>query len=528
MARRMPPITPEKVEVLGVATAGVICDQPGHILPSAAWTNGGNIRFRNNKAFRFPGDVQVFGTPSVVPYQAFNVPGLSGESFWIYLGLAAAYVYDGAHTNITRVVGGAYTTVNGRDWSWTLLAGVPILTNFADVPQYWTGLSAGSKLANLPNWDANRRCKRIVALGSYVFALNITDTGTKQPHKVLVSHKADPGSVPSSWDVTNDAVDAVEFELIGDGEIMDGLPLGDIMVVYKEASTHTIRFQGGDDIWKRDLLFLNRGILAPRCVSAFKEGTMHFVATQDDLIIHSGTPGSNTSIVEGVNKDRIFNTIDVTNAQNSFCVTHPTRPELWFCYPEAGQTYPSKAFVYNYIDKVPSFRDFTGLSLSYGKVATVVSGTWDSDSGSWDSDGEPWEAASFAQLIATDPAASKFYQLENGLDYHGTVFTAFLERVALAFEGKYVRFGQRVLLDRVWPKITGAGRWTIKVGMQETRDGAITWSSPIPFDPNSPTPYIDIDPPLSGRLPAIRFENTEAVATGIEGYDLRLSPLGEF
>lgn len=529
MARKAPVITPEKIEIMNVADAGIVQDQPGHLLPPGAWTSGLNVRFHNKGARRFDGDTAVFGSPSVVPYQAFNVPGLGGESFWIYLGLAAVYVYDGAvHTDITRTVGGAYTTVLGRDWSETLLAGIPILTNFADVPQYWTGLTSGSKLANLPNWNSNKRCKRIVAFGSYLFALNMIETGVKKPHKVLVSHKADPGSVPSSWDPADATVDATEFELIGDGEIQDGLPLGDLLIVYKELSAFIIRFQGGGEIWKRDILFQDQGILAPRCVCAFKQGTMHFVATQDDLIVHAGSPTSSTSIIEAVNRDRIFSTIDATNSANSFCFAHPQKPELWFCYPESGNTYPNKAYVYDYVAKVHAFRDFAGFSLDYGRVAAVVSGTWDSDSGTWDSDPEPWDPATRYQIIAADPVGNAFYQLESGLTYHGTTFTAFLERVGLAFEGKYVRFGQRVLIDRVWPKITGMGKWSIQVGMQETRDGTITWSSAVIFDPAGSTPYFDVDPPLSGRIPAIRFENSEAVATSIEGYDFRLSPLGEF
>src|SRR5690348_6476967 len=100
---KIPPITPEKIEILNVASAGLVLDQPGHLLPPGAWTNGNNIRFHNNGAHRFDGDIPVFGTPAITPYLAFNVPGLSGESFWIYLSLTAAEVWDGSvNTDITR------------------------------------------------------------------------------------------------------------------------------------------------------------------------------------------------------------------------------------------------------------------------------------------------------------------------------------------------------------------------------------------------------------------------------------------
>src|SRR5262245_14687281 len=254
-----------------VGAGWIIRDRHGHLLPPGAWTLGNNIRFINNVAERTGGNNEVFASPLFTPYQLANVPGLSGESFWLYLGLTDAAVVESAvHTEITRTVGGDYTTVLGRDWCITLLAGVPILTNNADVPQWWPALDAGTKLANLPNWNSNKRAKRIIAWGSYLFAINLTETGVRRPHKVLVSHKADPGSVPNSWDPSDATKDATEFELTDaeGGEIQDAMPLVDQLIIYKEFSAHSVRFQGGGELWKRDRLFENTGILAARCVCA--------------------------------------------------------------------------------------------------------------------------------------------------------------------------------------------------------------------------------------------------------------------
>lgn len=524
------PLTPLKAEIVEIAAGGLVFDQPGHILPPGAWTDGLNVRFENNKASRFPGDLQVFGSPIGTPYKLMNVPGLAGESFWIYFDLDKASVWDGAvHTDITRTVGGAYTAGFGRDWCTTLLAGIPVITNFSDIPQYWTGLGAGFKLENLPNWDATKKCKRIIALGSYLFALNLIEGGTAHPHKVLVSHKADPGSVPSSWDPSDSTVDAVEFELTDaeGGEIQDALPLSDMLIVYKNNSAHTIRFQGGTELWKRDLLFVNRGILGPSCVAAFKEGTMHFVATQDDLIVHSGTPGSSTSIVEGTNRKRIFDNLDIENAINSFVYAHPIRPELWFCYVESGNTYPNMRCIYNYVDKTATFTEFSGLGIDQGLVAAAPAGDWDSDSATWDSDLDSWDGAVRQQIIVSDPLLLKLQQLESGFTFNGFTFMAFLERQQLVWEGKYVKFGTRVLVDRLWPKITGTGKWNIRVGGQENLKDSITWSLPALFDPALGANFVDIDPPINTRLLSVRFENTEAAESVLQGYDLRMTPVSE-
>src|SRR4029077_5142581 len=373
-------ILPEKIEILNIGSAGIVSDRPGHLLPGGAWTSGQNFRFHNDTARRSEGRGQIFGAPGTIPYQIFNVPGLNGESFWIYFSLTKAFVVDsGSHSDITRTVGGNYTAAQGRDWDLTLLAGVPIITNFADVPQYWPALASGTALAALPNWNANKRAKRIVAFGSYLFALNLIETGVSRPHKILVSHKADTGSVPNSWDPTDATKDATEFELTDadGGEILDAVPLGDMLMVYKVNSTHVIRFQGGNELWKRDRVFENKGILAQRCACSFKDGTMHFVATQTDIIMHSGTPGSSVSVVEGTNRDKIFKSLDPVNYLNSFVFEHPSKPEVWFCYVETGNTFPNMACIYNYIEKTTAFEEWQGLGVDFGVVINTTPGDWD-------------------------------------------------------------------------------------------------------------------------------------------------------
>ena len=524
-------VSPVHVEVHNVGSIGIVQDVPGHELPPEAWTLGQNIRFRKNNAERMLGHSQIFSTPSVTPSFIFNVPGPSDQSFWLYFSLVAAYAIEsGVHTDITRAAG-AYTAVNGRDWCGTLFGGVQIFTNNADVPQYWSALSVGTDLIALPNWNANKRAKIFRAFGSYLFALNITLSGTNQPHKVLVSHKADPGSVPSSWDPTDATVDAIEFELVDSqgGELFDGRPLGSVFIAYKKNSTHTIRFIGGSELWARDLLFTNSGILASRCVCEYANGTRHFVVTQNDIISHAGTKEVE-KIAEGKNKDAIFAEIDSTNYFNSFCFENPKYGEVWFAYPTSGFTNPNKAFVYNYVNKTQTFRDFTGLSAALGVASDGSTETWASTSGTWDTDTAQWSTAGRENIVFADPGNVKLYKLDDGLAHDAAVPTVILERTGLAVVGRdrqgnpKVAFGVRKLVTRIWPKCSGAAQWTVQVGAQELREGTVTWSASQLFNPAT-MQYLDVT--ANGRFIGVRFQQQENVAGVIEGYDLRMALLGE-
>jgi len=523
-------IMPAKVEIRKVGSHGIVQDRNPNELTSAAWTAGKNVRFKDDKASRIEGHAQTFGTPTVTPYAIFNVPGANDQTFWVYFSLLKAYVVEsGVHSNITRAAGD-YTVANGRSWTSCILGGIPIFNNGTDLPQYWSALNVSQVLQNLASWDTNKRARVIRSFGSYLVAMNLTETGTARPHKVLISHKADPGSLPSSWDPTDPTVDAIEFELTDakGGELLDGLSLGSQFIFYKKNSTHSMRFVGGTELWSRDRVFEDSGILNTRCVCAFKEGTMHFVATQNDIIVHSGSAGSSTSVVNGSNREAIFAELDSTAYYNSFCFTNAKKTECWFVYPTSGNTIPNKAYFWNWTNKTHGFRDIDALGADFGVVSDSSIVQWNSSTETWATATGSWQDAGREAILFASPTDVKIFKLDSGYAFGSTTPVAFLERTDLVYESDHIRFGQRVLISRIWPKLQGLGKWTIQVGAAEYEDGPVTWSTATIFDPAEEIPYMDVSPPISGRLPAVRFEQNENVASTIQGYDLRMAPLGEF
>lgn len=528
---------------------GSVRDTKAFMLPPEAWTTALNVRMEDDQIKRLPGWEQCFGTPSVAPHFLLPITGPNGI-FWLYTSLTKGYVYDGTnHTNITRQSAGVdvnYTASETREWNGTILGGVPILNNGVDVPQFWTAaLSLATKLANLTNWSANVRAKVLRAYGPFLIALHVTDTGTTFPHLVRWSHPADPGSVPSSWDATDPTKDTGQLDLadVNSGLIRDGMQLGGYFFVYKDQSTWRARFVGGRKIFDfGDGAWLTTsGILAARCMCPAVNGTVHVVATQEDIIWHDGNQRPQ-SILDRRWRSALYNQIDTTNYANSFMFDNTPKREVWFCYPSTGQTNPDRGLILNYSDfpkwAITEVDGITFRNAALGPIQSPASDTWDSDSTPWDSEVGPWEEIQRRRLVVASPSNTKFYNLDKGITRDGSAFDATLRREALALLGKkrngelIVDFEIVKLFTRLWPKVSG-GPVRVRVGSQMLVDGAISWGSYYSFDPTTgeiTRPLgVTADPlPVAGRAISIEFSTTASVDWGLSGYKINIEALGMF
>lgn len=516
---------------------GVVRDTPAYQLPPEAFTTGLNMRFVPGAIEVLKGWAQMFGTPGVAPHFAMNVVTPTTK-FWLYVSLTKAYGYDGTtHTNITRQTAGVdvdYTTNDTPNWNGTLLGGVPILNNGSDIPQFWSPVSLGQKLQNLTNWPSTTRAKVIRAFGPFLVAIYITKSGTAYPHMVKWSHPADPGSIPVSWDENDATKDAGEKELsdANAGLLVDALPLGDNMYLYKEQSTWKMRFVGGQEIFSvgEGAWLTTSGVLAPRCVCATSDGQRHVVVTQDDIIWHNGNTAG--SILDKKQRRRLFNEMDSTHFSSSFIFDNPTYKEVWFCYPGSGATYPDRALIMNYSDPrswpVSEADGITFRNAVVGAVESPSEELWSDGTDIWNDDTGPWSELLRRRVIACGTDATKFYNLDSGVTRDGTVFNGTLQRIALGLIGKkrdgspIVDFQRQKLIKRIGPKVQGTPV-TIRFGAQQTVDGPIQWGATTTYDPATQK-FCD---------PEWKSGNTvgfEIVGSSwrMDGYKVEIVPLGKF
>ena len=154
-----------------------------------------------------------------------------------------------------------------------------------------------------------------------------------------------PGDVPGSWDVDDPAVDSGEFDLqLTSDSIVDGLDMDDLFIVYRESSTWAMWQTGTDEIFKPKQISGGSGILWKDCVCPTPVG--HIAATNDDLIVHQGTPNSFKSLIERRDRKFVQRELNIEFYKNSFIVPNLPEKEVWFCFPQQGYTYASLGRVF--------------------------------------------------------------------------------------------------------------------------------------------------------------------------------------
>jgi hypothetical protein len=523
-----------KVPVNNVGQFGVILDVKPHELPINAWTAARNIRFDVNYAEKFKGYTNLYGGASTPPYWLLNARD-ANNNFWLYAGLTKVYATDGtSHTDISRAAGGAYGATADVNWNGCVFNGVPVLNNGVDVPQYWAlPMSMANKLQALPNWNANWRANSLRGYKNYLVAVDVTKTGVRYPQMVKWSHPADPGTYPTSWDETDPTKDAGEFPLSETGgACIDSFTLRDTNIIYKDDSFYGQQFVGGQFVFRFYAISREVGILSRRCAVEFVDGN-HAVFGSGDLFTHDGqnVKPIGTKRV----KNALFSSIDSSTSQRSFVVRNVPKKEVWFCYPETGQTVPNKALVWSYNNDTFAFRDIVAAHIEPGVVIADTTGTtWNSDAGTWDSDGSYWDASTYdpsqRRLLEAAPGSSLLLYTDTTEQFNAVNFQSYIERTGIGIpleDNQPPDFTRRKMVRSIWPRITGTAGRTINVyvGSQEIVGGPVTYAAAKGFVIGT-TKHLDFR--VFGRLFAVKFESTDDCTWQLHGYELDMRLGGRF
>lgn len=510
--------------------AGLNKDLAAADLPVGAVTDSSNVRFREGRAELFLGQADAYGTAPVSPISAFPVR-VGGARYWIVLSQTKAYCVTGSPavwTNITRQAGGMdqdYAANLDTCWNGGILNGVPILNNGFNVPQMWSPVGAGTYLQALSNWPNTVTARVLRPFGNFMFAFDVTKSGTRYPYRVKWSHPADPGTVPVSWDETDGTKDAGEFDLAGPDFIVDALPLRQSLIVYKEGSTWIANQTGGEYKFGFQQLFSGSGMLSADCAVEV-EGS-HVVLTSSDVIRHDGS--SMRSVLDKATRRWLFQNIDAAQYQRCFVTRNHYFNEVWICFPEVGQTRCTKALVYNHRDNTVSFRDLPNVtSANTGLVDDTAADSFDGGEGlPFDADGLPFDANEFgAQLERTmlcSPDRTSLILADSGPTFFVSPVPGMLERLGLAFDAP----NQVKTVTRVLPRVNAPDGTVLvfRIGGQMTANGPVDWSDPVTF-----TVGVDqtVDAFASGRFLAYRVESSSAYGWSLEGLDFEATPRGSW
>jgi hypothetical protein len=499
-----------KLAVKNLSGVGLISDKAINDVPPNGWTAMQNIRIQDGRAGNFSGHSE-YTTPTVTPYYLLPVAE-DTNYYWIYMGLAKGYIYNGStHTDITRAAGGDYTGTASDRWNGGVLNGIPVLNNGVDLPQEFTPVATTTDLDTLTAWDTNWRAKVIRPFKYFLVALNMTESSVEYPHKLRWSSSADPGSVPSAWTPasSNDAGSNVLGET--GGHIVDGLALGDQFMIYKEDSVHGMQYIGGNDVFRFYRIPDAPGALAQDCMKSFSGG--HFVVSKRDAYVTDGQ--SWRSVIDGRNRNALFSDMDGDNYASTYVAHNRANSEMWVCYPGAGASLPNKAFVWNYFDDVWYQRDLpTDTAFIQEGIITESGYTWDTlPYGDWGLWTGTWSTRAYSPIAESLVGASDtLYKFEDGNQFNGVNAMCYAEHTGLNIGDNETAH----TVTSIYPYIQG-GPVDIYIGHKVARDVAITWKGPYAFTSEGSN---KLNVRVTGIYHGIKFQTEGNVTWGVSGYEI--------
>ena len=479
-------------------------------------------------------------------YEAFNYSSRNTSTGVITLTSPATIQY--AHPDDAIVTPTLTTTTTDQDydanttsrkWAATKHNGIVVATNGYDTPQMWP-LSSGipnktHPMMELSNWPSStEKCSVIRSFRTFLVGLNWQRTNP-EPRLVKWSTESSFYTAPSTWDETDATLDAGEYELADTpGEIVDGLPLGDSFIIYKNDSIYIMNYVGTPYIFSFKLLTPTIGCLTKNAVAEFEGG--HFFMGNSDFYLNDGQ--SIKPLLPDRLRRAVFDVINAGDTSNPswkkcFVVADHLHNEMLACYPSDASTTVDKAVIWNWRTNTFSMRDLPTTShIASGIMAVFPTGqSWTATTGSWNADSSAWGSSAYdthlENLVFADVTNTKMYRDNNGNKNDTANMTSYIERSGYDLgDAQQVKF-----VSAVYPELEVSGDNTVDVyvGSQMATDGSIEWNpetggSPYTFNPNTQS---KISCRASGKYFGVRFESTTDIDWKLHSLAFEVKPKGK-
>lgn len=358
-----------EVSVDGLGQVGVVDDLKPQTTPPNAFSYVLNARFQPD------GVESIYSHSLEFPHAATEASiGIAyteegASPIWISLSQDTIQACDASTT--VEIKNSGLTAPNvATKWNYCYLNGFVIFNNQEDAPFQWDKDMTTNSVDPLANWQSTARCRVIRSFKAFLVALDIDDNGTLYPDMVWWSTAAEPGTVPTSWDYTDEEQDAGRQQLSETpGRVVDGKALGDTFLVYKTDSVWGMTFTGAPYIFRFFKISEAFGCATPNGVISFPGG--HVVLTRNDVVRHNGD-GNFVSILNYRFREQLFSAVDKDTIEYCFLAKQPEFNEIWICYREADPVDPpdawesakcDRAIVWNWQTNTLSQRELPGVHM---------------------------------------------------------------------------------------------------------------------------------------------------------------------
>jgi hypothetical protein len=471
---------------------------------------------------------------------------LEGNSSWLVLGETTISEWDGT-TSIDRLKDLTDLSVREpADWS-TCRVGAQTFMNHPDsFPMSWGDwnnsdqnyckfLPFGGKNqdGSFRTWeDASCATFTLRSHKNFLWALGMIEEGEILPDRVRWSHPMESNGVPYSW-MPPDDQDASSIagyvDLGRGGAVVGGESLRDSFVIYSDEAINVMDFTGDALGWRRRTVSSSAGLIGKEAL--IEVNGIHYFISRDDIMMFDGNQVS--SLLHNKLRKRLAQTINYGSAKRCWAAHNANFNEIWFCIPEAGDVYPSTAFVFNYRDGTWALRDLE-KQFRHGRFGTetssfdyrtwedfkpdaavddVADATWDIGRASWHLTGnQPFSGiqygASGSDIYNVDPQSPDLPP------------ESYVSRTDMPIGGHEAN----TTITRVYPLIEGTAEVEMRFGSQQMAGGPVRWAGDwLKFNPTTDR---KLDIRTTGELHAYEVRVVDSGFFNLTGFDIEYSVAG--
>lgn len=510
--------------------AGVISDIAPWDLPDNALSDGRNFRVLSGK-------IQAAGGSKIASQHGAGTElghinqavTFNGEGLWFVCGADGIYTFNGLGFDFQH---GA--NVNPDGWSTCKIGRVMFFNHPEYKPVYFASEDENSSgISPLPwspqhgDWAA-KGCKAKVLNShrNFLFAMNTTETDggltNYYSDRIRWSHPVEPNGIPYTWEPADDddrSSLAGYLTLGRGGEIIGGESLRDSFVVYSDEAVNILDYTADALQWRRRTVSQIVGLVGKEAMVEVN-GT-HFFMANEDILAFDGNQAR--SILHNRLRKQYALSIDTTNVRNSFAFHNKTFSELWFCFPEKGNTHPNVAYAYNYRDNTFAIRDLSLTNMfrhAHVGKATTTEDAWNTVETEWSTERSTWRLGGQAPFdrVALGVSGENVYNIDT--QNPDEDIDTFIEREHMPVQGH----DNATTVTRVYPQVEGSGEIKISVGSHQQAGDGVKYRGPAPFRPG-----VDrkIDMRSTGELHAFKVEGKANSNFNLTGFDVEFAVAGK-
>jgi hypothetical protein len=446
------------------------------------WSTGRNVMFTPGYVGIVPGKSLLATLPlaNLSIREIFTFMGYDGNTYSIVCTDAKVFATKNDFTQFNDITPTPAPSGNIYDiWDFTIVAGLPILTNGKDAIWQWANYSSVlTTIANAPI------AKNISCCMHKLVCSNIVDNGITYSGRVKWSQTGNP---------TNFTIDtsrnAGRFDLCN---YQDGKDIQH-NIISQQVHGSKLYFFTEKNVWISDfsetvkqfvIIDNDFEIVSKRSTLPFDGGI--YAAEKRDFYKFSGN--EKTSIGKPIRED-FKNYINGQALNSAFAFQEYTDNELYFCFATGVNTSPDTAYVYNWELQNWSIHDcdYTCHSTYYAPpyVAWINNSTATVTWTNFASTTEPWIQMQYnavSQDIVGDTAShvllmsSGFNALSTSLV--PTAIYGYIESGDMSLQNR----GLENILEEIYPDLqaqTQTNKFYIQVGTRNNLSQAINWSPAV-------------------------------------------------